>query len=82
MTNQKTISTFVICVNNAEYPASLELHKMYRTLPDDDVAQDGDMRIIDESGEDYIYPAEYFLALDLPRETEQQLQTSFSQATL
>lgn len=55
---------------------------MYRTLPDDDVAQDGDMRIIDESGEDYIYPAEYFLALDLPRETEQQLQTSFSQATL
>jgi hypothetical protein len=71
-------SMFAICVNNSEYPVSLELHKIYRVLPDDDAVLDGDLRIIDESGEDYLYPAEYFLVLDLPDETEYALQESFS----
>ena len=70
--------TFAICVNNSEYPVSLEVHKLYRVLPDDDAALEGDLRIIDESGEDYLYPAEYFLVLDLPSETKQTLQESFS----
>ena len=48
---------FVVCINNAEYPASLELHKIYRMVPDADAAADGDIRIVDESGEDYLYPA-------------------------
>ena len=52
---------FAICVNNLEYPASLELHRIYQVLPDDDAAADGDLRIIDESGEDYLYPAVYFV---------------------
>ena len=43
---------------------------MYRVLSDEDAALDGDLRIIDESGEDYLYPVEYFLVLDLPDETE------------
>ena len=51
---------FAICVNNSGYPASLELHKTYRLLPDD-AAVDGDLRVTDESGEDYLYPADYFL---------------------
>lgn len=58
---------FAICIDNREYPASLELHKVYRVLPDRDVEQDGDMRIVDESGEDYIYPARWFMLLDLPQ---------------
>ncbi len=69
---------FAICVDNAEYPVSLELHKIYRVLPDDDAALDGDVRIIDESGEDYLYPAEYFILLDLPNKTERILKESFS----
>jgi hypothetical protein len=69
---------FAICVNNSEYPVSLELHKMYRVLSDKDAALDGDLRIIDESGEDYLYPAEYFLILDLPGDVEHTLQESFS----
>ena len=69
---------FAICIENSEYPASLELHKMYRVLPDENAALDGDLRIIDESGEDYLYPAEYFLVLDLSDETEHALQESFS----
>ncbi len=63
----------VVCVNNSEYPVSLELHKIYRVLPDEDAAIDGDMRVIDESGEDYLYPAEWFVLVELPRVVEQSL---------
>ena len=69
---------FAICIDNTEYPASLELHKVYQVLPDEAAAQDGDVRVIDESGEDYLYPAEYFLLLPLPNDTEQLLHESFS----
>ncbi len=69
---------YVICINNSEYPASLELHKLYRVILDEDALQDGDLRIVDESGEDYLYPAEYFLPLNLPQETKQQLLMSFA----
>ena len=64
---------FAICINNSEYPASLELHKIYRVVPDEDAEQDGDLRVIDESGEDYLYPADYFMMLDLPREVQRVL---------
>ena len=69
---------FAICIENSEYPASLELHKMYPVLPDEDAALDGYLRIIDESDEDYLYPAEFFLVLELPDDTEHILQESFS----
>jgi len=64
---------FAVCINNSEYPASLELHKIYRVLPDEDAAQDGDIRIIDESGEDYVFPVEWFIAIDVPRDVEASL---------
>jgi hypothetical protein len=57
---------FVVCIDNSAYPASLELHKIYRVLADHNAAADGDLRVIDESGDDYLYPAEWFVALDLP----------------
>jgi hypothetical protein len=64
---------FVVCIENAEYPASLELHKIYRTVPDREAARDGDVRIVDESGEDYLYPAEWFAVLELPRRVKSSL---------
>ncbi|MBI4553867.1 MAG: hypothetical protein HY710_16490 [Candidatus Latescibacteria bacterium] len=68
---------FAICINNADYPASLELHKIYRMIPDADAEQDGDVRIIDESGEDYLYPADLFILTKLPRAVERAiLQTT------
>jgi len=67
---ENTVNKFVVCINNDEYPASLELHKIYRTLPDSDAEQDGDLRIIDESGEDYLYPAKWFVFINLPYEAE------------
>jgi len=64
---------FAVCIKNSEYPASLELHKIYRVLPDEDAERDGDLRVIDESGEDYLYPADYFMMLELPREVQRAL---------
>lgn len=59
-------SPFVVCVDNAGYPASLEMHKIYRVLPDADAAADGDLRIVDESGEDYLYSSERFVPIQVP----------------
>lgn len=71
-------SQFAVCIHNAEYPASLELHKLYRVLPDEDAAHDGDIRVIDESGEDYLYPADYFIGIDLPEDVERAIEQSSS----
>ena len=57
---------FAVCINNRDYPASLELHKIYRVLPDEEAARDGDIRVVDESGEDYLYPATDFVVIDVP----------------
>jgi len=64
---------FAVCIQDAGYPASLELHKLYRILPDEDAALDGDIRVIDESNEDYLYPADYFIVIALPHDVEQIL---------
>jgi hypothetical protein len=64
---------FFVCVQNEGYEASLELHKIYRSQPDEEAKRDGDLRIIDESGEDYLYPADWFVAIDLPQPVEQSL---------
>lgn len=64
---------FAVCINNTEYPASLELHKIYRVIADEDAAQDGDIRVIDESGEDYLYPAEWFAMVELPQAVQDSI---------
>jgi hypothetical protein len=73
MSQRKLVLKFAVCVRNADYPASLELHKIYRVLPDEDAAIDGDIRVVDESGEDYLYPAEYFVFVELPKSVEKSL---------
>jgi len=73
MSQRKPAFKFAVCINNVDYPASLELHKIYRVLPDGDAAVDGDIRVVDESGEDYLYPTEYFVFVDLPRSVERSL---------
>jgi len=65
--------TFTVCVENSGYPASLELHKIYRVVPDQDAAREGDLRVVDESGEDYLYPAEWFAAVEVPRRVRASL---------
>lgn len=65
---------FVVCVQNTGYPASLELRKLYQALPDADAEAHGLVRVIDESGEDYLYPETFFRALDLPQDIESALR--------
>lgn len=65
MNNIKKIN-FVVCVDNSEYPESLENFKIYKTLSDSVAASKGYIRIIDESGEDYIYDESYFIPINPP----------------
>ncbi len=64
---------FVVCIDNQAYPASLELHKIYRVLPDEDASRDGDLRVVDESGEDYLYPAVCFSPISVPAAVAESL---------
>lgn len=64
---------FVICIRNDEYPASLEKRKIYEVLPDEDAEKHKHIRVIDESGSDYLYPEEYFVPVELPRAVEEAL---------
>lgn len=61
---------FAVCVNNEGYPASLEVRKIYEVIPDDKAAKHKLVRIVDESGEDYLYPEDYFVPIDIPQAAE------------
>lgn len=63
--NQAT--QFVVCIRNDGYPASLELRKLYQVAPDTRASEHHLLRIIDESGEDYLYPADYFVGIEAPQ---------------
>ena len=69
---------YVVCIDNIDSPASLELHKVYRVLPDEVAAADGDLRVIDESGEDYLHPLDYFMPLPASKRIESTLRNSFA----
>lgn len=64
---------FVVCIDNSEYPASLERRKIYQVLPDEQAAQHSLVRVVDESGEDYLYSTKYFIAVDLPQPLQKAL---------
>ena len=72
--SKETSHEFVVCINNSDYPASLELHKIYHVIPDEDAGVEGDIRIIDESGEDYLYSAAYFVPINVPHVVEESLR--------
>jgi hypothetical protein len=67
MSKRSSNQRFLLCVKNDAYPASLEVRKVYQELPDPVAAAKGFVRVIDESGEDYLYPANHFVAVDLPQ---------------
>ena len=72
MKRSKLNGRFVICFRNEECE-DLEPRKLYRVLPDEAAVADGYIRVIDESGEDYLYPQNYFLAIELPKAAEKAL---------
>lgn len=62
---------FVICIRNAGNEASLEIRKIYQAVSDPEAERDGMTRVIDESGEDYLFPSTFFVHVDLPSAVEQ-----------
>jgi hypothetical protein len=63
----RTPARFLICVDNKGYAVSLEKRKIYLALPDTDALKHGQVRVIDESGEDYLYPKSLFLPITVPQ---------------
>jgi hypothetical protein len=66
----KRVNGFVVCVRNEGYEVSLELRKIYRTIPDTSAERHHLLKVIDESGEDYLYPSDFFLPIELPKALE------------
>jgi hypothetical protein len=66
-TPTRSSNAFAVCIRNEGYSAALERRKIYRVLPDAQAAKQALVRIVDESGEDYLYPRSYFVRLRLPQ---------------
>ena len=77
MATKKETVRFAICVSNDGYPASLEPRKIYRVLPDQVAAMRHFVRVVDESGEDYLYPEDFFVPVEVP----QAAQGAFAHAS-
>ncbi len=69
MTQSQKNVAFALCVENRESD-DLQKGKVYQIFPDDLAAQEGYLRVVDESTEDYLYPENYFILLDLPVRTQ------------
>ena len=70
-TRRKQEIKFAVCIRDTE--PDLEIRKIYQVMPDEDAEKEGHLRIIDESGEAYLYPANYFVSVEVPKEAEQAL---------
>jgi len=73
MGKEKEQYIFALCLENKDCD-DLEKRKVYRVLPDDDAKKEGYLRIIDDSGEDYLYPESYFVLIKLPRKAKEAIQ--------
>jgi hypothetical protein len=62
--------SFALCIENEGYPASLELRKVYPILGDPAAEERGLVRVVDETGEDYLYPRSFFVPIQIPQEAE------------
>lgn len=72
---KKPAVEFALCVKNDDCD-DLELRKIYRLLPDEEAAKEGYLRVVDESGEDYLYPESYFIIVKLPVAAQEALATT------
>ena len=75
MNRPKENCSVVLCIENNDCD-DLEKRKIYLVLPDEGAEKEGYIRVIDESGEDYLYPQSYFIVVQLPRKAQEALQLS------
>jgi hypothetical protein len=69
----RPLNKFLLCVDNKGYEASLEARKLYQTIPDKEAERHNQVRIIDESGEDYLYPSRFFAPVRLSMQTKNRI---------
>ena len=67
------VAGFAVCLVNDGYETSLCRNKIYAVVEDSEARADGDLRIVDETGEDYLYPAEWFIAIDVPAPVQESV---------
>jgi hypothetical protein len=79
MANRLT-NSYVLCIDDGGYPESLEVRKVYAVLPDERAATNHYIRVIDETGEDYLYPAKYFVPIQVPPEAAKILHPGMKRA--
>lgn len=72
----KARRSFAVCIRNDEHEVSLELRKIYEVIPDAVATRHRQVRVIDESGEDYLFPASWFAALELPAPTKRAVMAA------
>lgn len=77
---KQTTSRYVICIETDD-AADLQVRKIYRVLPDESALERGHLRVVDESGEDYLYPAEWFVTVDVSDEAERALKATSPKRT-
>ena len=75
MAEKKEEKKFALCIENKDCE-DLERRKIYQVLPDDAAGKEGYLRVIDESGEDYLYPQSYFIIVQLPHEAQEALRVA------
>ncbi len=75
MIEPRSPERFALCVENKD-SEDLEKRKIYLVIPDEEAEKEGYFRVIDESGEDYLYPASYFVLVELPAEARQALRVA------
>jgi hypothetical protein len=76
MANRLTRKQFVVCLRNDGYEVSLERRKIYQVLPDVDAAKHKQLRVIDESGQDYLYPQKLFAPIELTQSLRRAVQAA------
>ena len=73
MKPENTQPRFAVCIDNASYPDDLKVRTIYQVLPDDSAARSNYIRVVDETGKDYLYPAELLVLVDVPLEAQKAL---------
>lgn len=70
---ESTQPRFAVCIDNKAYSDDLKVRTIYQVLPDESAAKSNYIRVVDETGEDYLYPAEYFVIIDVPLDVQKAL---------
>jgi hypothetical protein len=71
---KRSARRYAVCISNRDNEASLERNKLYVVLPDAEAEADGLVRVVDEDGESYLYPAKWFVAVEVPKAVEASLR--------